>query len=115
MIQSLDDLSKLATDDVVVLVKRDARLRMVSIVVAGHHFMSGNSWDFRPECHGGFHYDLASLHGTWMSSTGLVASITAFLEAEGATKVTVVEETFDWEGMPGSQKPQSADTHLPIY
>ncbi|MCZ7861533.1 hypothetical protein O9X98_08985 [Agrobacterium salinitolerans] len=95
-IRSLKELAELAVDGVVILVQRDLKIEMASVSVGGRPFMEGNFWDFKPECHGGFHYRLAKLHGGWMSSRGLVAAIKSFLEAKGATRVIVQEEAYDW-------------------
>lgn len=95
-IKSLEDLKGLAAEDVVIVVKRDPKTKMASVLVAGHCFMNGNFWDFRPECHGGFHYDLARLHGAWLTSRDLAETIRRCLEAEGATSVAIVDEVYDW-------------------
>ena len=95
-IKSLEELRGLASEDAVIVVKRDPKTRMASVLVAGHLFMHGNSWDCHPECHGGFHYDLARLHGAWLSSRGLAETIMRCLYAEGATSVAIVDEEYDW-------------------
>jgi hypothetical protein len=98
-IRSLDELAVLAVDGVVLTRQVDRSAKMASISVGGRRFMDGNFWDFKPECHGGFHYELAKRHGKWMSSQGLVEAIKAFLEARGASGVTVCEEAYDWLAM----------------
>jgi hypothetical protein len=92
----MKQLKDLASDGVAIVVKRDSNVEMASIRVGDQHFMDGDFWDFKPECHWGFHYKLAKLHGTWMSSRGLAETIKRCLEAEGATDVTIVDETYDW-------------------
>ncbi|MNU29075.1 hypothetical protein D3C71_175220 [compost metagenome] len=95
-ITSLQQLSDLVDDGVTVLVRRDPKVEMASVIVSGECFMSGNFWDFKPECHGGFHYDLAELHGRWNSAQSLADILATFLTTKGATNVQVIEEAYDW-------------------
>lgn len=101
-IRSLRDLKKLASNGVVILIQRDSKVNMASVSVGGRNFMDGNFWDFKPECHGGFHYHLAERHGRWTSTKGLVEVLKTFLEANGATNVTVIEEVYDWASCQGA-------------
>lgn len=95
-ITSLNDLEALADSGAVVTVRRDAKAQMASIDVNGHPFMSGNFWDFKPECHGGFHYDLARIHGRWSTPDALAGVIRTYLEAAGAGSVVIRNEAYDW-------------------
>jgi hypothetical protein len=92
----MQELAYLAFDGVSILLNRDPKAKMASVSVAGHSFMDGNYWAFKPECHGGFHYDLARLHGNWSSAEGLAEVLATFLTTEGATNVKIINETYDW-------------------
>ncbi len=96
MIKSLQHLSDLACDGGTILLQRDPKVKMATVSVAGQCFMAGNYWDFKPECHGGFHYDLADLFGNWTTPQGLADILATFLTTEGATNVKVIEEPYDW-------------------
>jgi hypothetical protein len=95
-ITTLEQLEGLVEDAVVILVQRDPTVKMASVSVAAQGFMSGNYWDFKPECHGGFHYELAALHGRWASAQGLTDILATFLTTKGAKSEKIIEETYDW-------------------
>lgn len=96
MIRTMQELADLAVDGVTILLLRDPKVKMASVTVAGQSFMSGNYWDFKPECHGSFHYDLAKLHGKWSSAEGLADILATFLTTRGSTNVKIINETYDW-------------------
>lgn len=75
----------MATDGVTILIERDPNVEVASVSVDGRGFMGGKYWNFEPECHGGFHNELAKLHGTWHSAEGLADVIATFLVTKGAT------------------------------
>jgi hypothetical protein len=106
-IASMRQLRELAADGATILVKRDLKLKMASIWVAGRSFMGGSFWDFKPECHGGYHYELARTHGKWMSPRGLAETIRRFLMDHGATNVTIVDEEYDWSALMDKSRPHS--------
>jgi hypothetical protein len=108
VVNSLQQLSDLAADGVAVLVQRDPRVKMASVSVAGQSFMGGNYWDFKPECHGGFHYELAALHGRWSSPQGLADILATFLTTKGATNVKIIEENYDWATQSVNQQEAAA-------
>lgn len=108
MFNSLQQLENLATDGVKIHVQRDPKVKMASVSVAAQTFMSGNYWDFKPECHGGFHYELAALHGRWSSAQGLADILATFLTTKGATNVKIIEETYDWATQSSNQQEAAA-------
>lgn len=104
----MQELADLACDGVQVILRRDPKVKMASVSVAGHPFMGGNFWDFKPECHGGFHYELAGLHGRWSSARGLADILAAFLTTKGATDVKIIDETYDWAAQSMNQQEVAA-------
>ena len=108
MIRSMQELADLASDGVKIFLRRDPKVKMASVSVAGQSFMGGNYWDFKPECHGGFHYELAALHGRWSSAQGLADILATFLTTKGATNVKIIEETYDWATQSTNQQEAAA-------
>ena len=92
MITSLNALRELAAEEVEILVQRKEEVEMAVVRIGGQSFMGGNYWDFTPECHGGFHYELAKLKGRWDSPETLVEVLSAFLKDNGAKVVHVIEQ-----------------------
>jgi hypothetical protein len=104
----MQELADLTCDGAKVILKRDPKVKMASVSVAGQSFMSCNYWDFKPECHGGFHYELAALHGRWSSPQGLADILATFLTTKGATNVKIIEETGDWATHSSNQQEAAA-------
>jgi NADPH:quinone reductase and related Zn-dependent oxidoreductases len=96
MISSLEQLADLASDGVTILVERDPKVKTAFVSVSGKIVMAGNYWDFTPECHGGYHYQLAELHGRWTTAAALADRLATFLVTKGATMVSIEEKEFDW-------------------
>lgn len=92
MITSLEKLREIASEEVTILVQREEEVEMAVVRVANQSFMGGNYWDFTPECHGGFHYELAKLKGRWDSPETLVDVLRAFLIENGSKVVHVIEK-----------------------
>lgn len=93
-------LGRLLRPDNVVLVETDADRDMARLSVNGTPVMEGNSRDFHPGCHGGWHLDLAAAHGGFRSPQQMAASVAAAVGSLGG-RCSVEEAAYAWDAEGG--------------
>jgi len=95
MAQTLDGFIGSLGPDPIVIIERDETCRMARIRVSGRCVMEGNTWDFYPGCHGGWHYELAARHGGYKGADGMALALSQAI-TESGRRCRVEQGVYDW-------------------